>query len=187
MPRDIGAWLLTGVAVLLAILMVWLAYNMAAAVSFFSLGGFVGTYALFFPLHLLVLSAVAGVMAFVSRRRQATLAMWAFVGTVALTVATALVPTVRILARAREYHAPVSLGNYLANAAHMNEGHPQTDRSVVFGTAKNGEKLELDAWLTGLPKNGPLRPAIVFIHGGGWVVGNRSGRPEWDRWLNELG
>ena len=27
----------------------------------------------------------------------------------------------------------------------------------------------------------------MFVHGGGWVLGNRSGRPDWNRWLNQLG
>jgi acetyl esterase/lipase len=25
------------------------------------------------------------------------------------------------------------------------------------------------------------------VHGGGWIVGNRSERPDWNRWLNQLG
>jgi len=104
-----------------------------------------------------------------------------------LTIIMALKPTLAILGRASELDVPVSLGNYLANAGQMNDGRPQTDRSVVYGTAKDGTKLELDVWRTGQPNNGPLRPAIVFVHGGGWVLGNRSGRPEWNRWLNQLG
>ena len=186
-PRGIWAWLLAGVAVLLAIPIVWLAYNMLAAVTFFSPGGIAGTFALLFPLHLLLVTVVAGVMAFVSRRRRANLAMWVFGGAAVLAAAMALIPTFAILASAREYNAPVSLANYLANATHLNHGLPQTAQTVVFGTAKNGEKLELDVWSTGQPKTGPLRPAVVFLHGGGWVVGNRSARSDWNRWLNQLG
>ena len=60
-------------------------------------------------------------------------------------------------------------------------------RSVVYGTAKDGTKLELDVWRTGQPNTGPLRPAIVFVHGGAWTHGNRSMVPEWNHWLNTLG
>jgi acetyl esterase/lipase len=32
-----------------------------------------------------------------------------------------------------------------------------------------------------------LRPAVVFVHGGGWTRGSRGMTPEWNRWLNRLG
>jgi acetyl esterase/lipase len=78
-------------------------------------------------------------------------------------------------------NVPLSLGNYLANAGHLNIGLPQPDRSVVYGTAKDGTKLELDVWRTGKPSSGPLRPAILLVHGGSWNHGNRSMVPDWDR------
>ena len=82
---------------------------------------------------------------------------------------------------------PLSLGTYLANAGHLNMGLPQPERSVAYGTASDGAKLELDVWRTGRPNTGPLRPAIVFVHGGAWTHGHRGMLPDWNRWLNELG
>jgi len=187
MSKHVMSRMLTIVALLLAGLMAGLAYCMAMPARFDSLGGFPAIYALLFPLHLLLFTVVAAVMAYVAWRSRAMLAVWGFGFVAILTIIMALVPTFAILQWAREINVPVSLGNYLANARHMNEGHPQTDRSIVYGTAKDGTKLELDVWLTGQPNTGPLRPAIVFVHGGGWVSGNRSGRPDWDRWLNQLG
>ena len=186
-PRSIWAWLLTVVAGLLALIMAVVAYCMAVPVRFDSVGGFPATHALLYPLHLLVFTAVAAAMAFIALRSRARLAAWGFGFVSILTIIMGLLPTFAILARARELGVPVSLGNYLANARHMNEGQPQADRSAVYGTAKDGTKLELDVWRTGQPNTGPLRPAVVFVHGGGWVLGNRSGRPEWNRWLNQLG
>jgi acetyl esterase/lipase len=149
--------------------------------------GKLGAVALFFPLHLLVFTLVAAVLSFLARRWRARLATWVFTMVVVLTAVMALTPTVAVWQRARELNVPLSLANYLANARHWNSGRPQQDRSVVYGTAKDGTKLELDVWRTGRPNTGPLRPAIVFVHGGAWTHGTRSMIPGWNHWLNELG
>jgi acetyl esterase/lipase len=58
---------------------------------------------------------------------------------------------------------------------------------VTYGFARDGTELFLDVWLSGRPKAGPTRPAIVIVHGGAWTQGQRSMSPDWNRWLNELG
>ena len=89
-----------------------------------------------------------------------------------LTAIIALTPAFAMWQRARQLGVPLSLGNYLENATRMNDGHPpQLNRSVSYGTAKDGVILQLDVWSTGLPSSGPLRSAVVFVHGGGWIVG----------------
>jgi len=186
-PRGFWAWLLTLAACLLALIVAVLAYGMVLPVRFDGLGGFAATYALLYPLHVLLFTGVGAVTAYIALRCRARFAAWVLGLVSILTIIMALIPTFAIRERASEFNVPVSLGNYLANAGHRNDGLPQSERSVVYGTAKDGTKLELDVWRTGLPNTGPLRPAVVFVHGGGWVLGNRSGRPEWNRWLNQLG
>jgi acetyl esterase/lipase len=88
--------------------------------------------------------------------------------------------------RARQLGVSLSLGEYIANGGRRNVGGPVRERTVAFGTA-DGKPLELDVWQTGQPSSGPLRPAILMVHGGGWIYGNRSSMPNWNRWLNELG
>jgi acetyl esterase/lipase len=66
-------------------------------------------------------------------------------------------------------------------------GRPQLERSVVYGKASDGTNLVLDVWRAGKTGTGELRPAVVFMHGGSWSHRNRSGTPEWNRWLNKLG
>jgi acetyl esterase/lipase len=81
----------------------------------------------------------------------------------------------------------VSLGPYLANAAHLNLGLPQPDRTVAYGTAPDGAELRLDVWRAGNDDARTPRPALLLIHGGAFIRGNRSQMPEWDRWFNQLG
>ncbi len=51
-------------------------------------------------------------------------------------------------------------------------GHPRVRRvrNVVFSEVA-GKRLRLDVYLP--PGNGTRRPAIVHIHGGGWVIGDK--------------
>ncbi|WP_306337833.1 alpha/beta hydrolase [Streptomyces sp. KL118A] len=49
-----------------------------------------------------------------------------------------------------------------------------------------GEKLRLDLWA--LPRRAEVRrPAVVWVHGGGWNKGHRSQTPQWNRWFNARG
>ncbi|MEV7196712.1 alpha/beta hydrolase [Streptomyces sp. NPDC093510] len=49
-----------------------------------------------------------------------------------------------------------------------------------------GQKMRLDLWT--LPKRPRVRrPAVVWVHGGGWNKGHRSQTPEWNRWFNARG
>jgi acetyl esterase/lipase len=178
------AWLL--LACVLALLIAGLAYCMVSPVRWDGPGKF-GALALFFPLHLLVFTFVAAVLTFLARRSGAGHAAWVFILVTIMTVAMALTPAIAVWRQARELGVPLSLGDYLVNAGQPNVGPPQRERSVVYGTAKDGAKLELDVWRTGKPNSGPLRPAVVYVHGGGWTHGHRSSTPAWDRWLNELG
>ncbi|WP_409238019.1 alpha/beta hydrolase fold domain-containing protein [Streptomyces sp. PA5.6] len=51
---------------------------------------------------------------------------------------------------------------------------------------RKGLKLRLDLWA--LPKRAEgRRPAVVWVHGGGWNKGHRSQTPEWNRWFNARG
>jgi acetyl esterase/lipase len=177
---------LTTLALVLAVAALGLAYCMVVPVRWDGAGK-LGAIALFFPLHLLLVSALAGILWLVARGMRARLAARAFALVVIATSAMALVPTLAVWRRARELDVALSLDDYLANARRLNMGLPQAERSVVYGTAADGTKLELDVWRSGLPDVGPLRPAVVVVHGGSWNHGNRGMLPDWNGWLNGLG
>ncbi len=185
-PRGIWAWLLTAAAGLLAVAMGALAVCMAFPVRWDGPGK-LGALALFFPLHLLLVTLLAATLVFVARYCQAKLAAWVFVLATILTAIMALTPTCAIWQRARELDVPLVTPVYCANACRLNQCVPRPDQCVVYGTAPDGTKLQLDVWLSGPVGNGPLRPALVFVHGGAWVHGTRSMAPDWDRWFNQLG
>jgi acetyl esterase/lipase len=75
----------------------------------------------------------------------------------------------------------------MADALRPNWGGPDAARSVIYGTAPDGSKLELDVWQTEGAGTDRLRPAFVRVHGGGWTQGRRGEFGRWNRWLNDLG
>ncbi|WP_216205138.1 alpha/beta hydrolase [Amycolatopsis aidingensis] len=61
----------------------------------------------------------------------------------------------------------------------------QPDRTVRYATV-GGVELKLSVWLPGRPATRP-RPAVVWVHGGGFVAGHRDELPGVDRWLADRG
>ncbi|HEY3281680.1 MAG TPA: alpha/beta hydrolase [Armatimonadota bacterium] len=58
-------------------------------------------------------------------------------------------------------------------------------KDVEYGTAA-GESLKLDLYLPAEPATKP-RPALLFVHGGGWCEGDKSGTADRARQMAELG
>jgi acetyl esterase/lipase len=164
----------------------FLAYAMMMPVRWNGLGR-LGGLALLFPLHLLAFTLIAAALAVYAYFSHARLATRVFFLAGAVSAALAFVPTIALWQRARELHVPLSFGDYFANAWHLNTGRPQHNRTVVYGTTPTGKNLLLDVWSTNLGDTGPLRPAIVMVHGEAWAHRNRSSTPDWNRWLNSLG
>ena len=185
-PRSVRAWLLTWSACALGCVLCVVAYCMVRPVRWDGLGK-LGALALFFPLHLLLFTLLSLALGWLARRSGARLAARVSVLVAILAALMALVPVSRLWLRAREWNVSLSLGTYLAQAAHMNSGAPRPERSVVYGTARDGTQLVLDVWPSGLSGSGSARPAVVIVHGGAWVHGNRGMLPDWNRWLNGLG
>lgn len=182
---PLGA-VLTLVAVVAAALTLTLAWSMAFPVPWDGLGK-LGSIAMHFSLHLLLASLAALLMVMISSGARAPVAAGIFTVLMFLAIVMAVVPAVVISRAAERLGARVSLRDYVANAAHINYGRPLPDRTVVFGTAGDGSRLELDVWRSGRPDDGPPRPALVLVHGGAWSHGTRSMTPDWDRWFNALG
>jgi acetyl esterase/lipase len=179
--------LLSLAAAALAVAVAVLAAAMAVPLPFDSAFGFAGTVALIFPLHLLVVALAALVLAIFSRRWGMRAAAALFMAAALLGAASALWPAVAMWRFARTENVRLSLADYLANATRTNLGDPQPDHTVVYGTSADGTKLLLDVWPLARSRGDAARPAIVRIHGGGFVHGNRDDMPDWNRWFNRRG
>jgi acetyl esterase/lipase len=65
-------------------------------------------------------------------------------------------------------------------------GTPDEARSEIYGDA-DGIPLKLDVWIPRRGQNSSSTPAVVWLHGGGFVRGARGATPRWNEWLNERG
>jgi len=75
--------------------------------------GKLGALALFFPLHLLLFTLIAGVLAFFAKRSHAVLATGLFGLVIMLTVMMALTPSMAIWQQAGEFNVSLSLTSIL--------------------------------------------------------------------------
>jgi acetyl esterase/lipase len=143
--------------------------------------------ALCFPLHLLVVTALAGALAVLARRYRARLAAGLLAFAALFSAAMALWPGIALWRFAHIETIGLSLADYVSNAAHLNLGAPQPARTVAYGVTADGTTLLLDVWRATTRDSDAPRPAVVRIHGGSFTHGNRSDMPDWDRWFNGLG
>jgi acetyl esterase/lipase len=184
------ARLLTALSLLLALLTATTAFYMLKPVSWTG-PGVLGVAAFFFPLQLLVVTVIAGVLAWLAWRNRAEAAAVLFCAVVAATAIMALAPVISMWHFARQQGVQLSLAEYARHGLSTNDGAPEPARTVEYGIAPDGSRLLLDIWLptgsAGAGSGGGTRPVIVKIHGGGWVAGTRGGANDWNRWLNERG
>jgi acetyl esterase/lipase len=185
--RGIAGWLLSALAAFSVLTIAMIGFAMIHPVRFDSLLGLLGAASLIFPLHLLIVAAAMAGLAFLARAWRARLAAALFTTAALLSTAIALWPSLALWRFAEREDVGLSLGDYIANANHLNLGPPQLDRSVVYSVAPDGTKLLLDVWPAAGDAGGALRPAFVRVHGGAFIHGNRSDMPDWDRWFNRLG
>jgi acetyl esterase/lipase len=186
-PQGAWQWTLTSFGSLLAVATLILTIYVLHPIDFESLPGTLAMAALFFPMHLLIVTVIAAALGALAWRSRALVATTAFALVVLLTAVLACWPIISLWQMAWRENVPLSLEQYLANATHLEFDGPQLDRTVEYGVADDGTKLVLDAWLAETTSAGGLQPAIVKVHGGGWTSGSRSMSANWNRRLNQLG
>jgi acetyl esterase/lipase len=175
-------WTLTLFGIAFALVLALGLFYMIHPVDFDRIG-IIGLYVFLFPSQLLIISVLTAIAALIFWRKEwrwPSLA-WASIALVALPMS--LWPTLSLYAMARRHDVKVSLVDSLIPSITL--GGIQQDKSVRYATV-DGTDLMLDVWPTAEHSNS-LRPAIVRMHGGGWIAGTRSELFAWNIWLNELG
>ncbi|QBS41431.1 alpha/beta hydrolase [Nocardia sp. CS682] len=179
-------WLVAAVAAVLAVLMMLFVYVIIAVripAPFVVLTHVVSDYGLYLiPLGLT--GFVLSLIAFGRKGRVGVRRVAAVTGLVCLlgTVAGGF-PLAAAWGTAVRHDAKLSLDDYLSGGT--NTGAPVEALSTVYNTV-DGQDLKLDVKLPAGPSDRP-RPAVVWVHGGGWRNGDRGEAPLWHKWLNDNG
>jgi hypothetical protein len=135
--KGIAQWVLTVSAFPPAVITVALVVYMLHPADATSLPHGVTARALFFPLHLLVVTVIALGLGLLAWRLRAKLAASIFGLVVALSSFLALWPTIAMWQLAGRENVPLSLGTYLAYATHRDIGGPQLERTVIMAWRLN--------------------------------------------------
>ncbi|WP_245745866.1 alpha/beta hydrolase [Nocardia altamirensis] len=100
-----------------------------------------------------------------------------------LGVLTAGLPLAASWGTAIRNDAKLSFRDYFAGE--RNVGAPVEALSTAYNTI-DGQDLLLDVKLPAAASDRP-RPAVVWVHGGGWANGDRGEAPLWHKWLTDKG
>lgn len=137
-----------------------------------------------FTLQLLLVGVACSAAGILLRRLGHRRVGIAVAATSAVSTATLLVPLIALWREAIATGTSLSLSDQLACG--FQSGGPVESRSVTYSHVGN-ESLELDMWLPQQLRSGVPAPAVVWLHGGGFVRGARGATPKWNEWLNERG
>ncbi|MEV6977418.1 alpha/beta hydrolase [Kitasatospora sp. NPDC093806] len=140
-------------------------------------------------LVLLVFGAGLALLAWRRRARAATLI--AAFGAALMLFMTA-VPAVAHWRTAEAQGAQLSLNSYLGRGLSLGSERPKDAQTLTYATVGDTE-LKLDY----LPAHGKAdahsdahpgsRPAMVYVHGGGWKIGGREDGYPWGKWFTDHG
>lgn len=138
-----------------------------------------------YGLYLIPLGLVGIGLAFLARLRAGRIVRWfgAFVALVCVVgIVAACVPVVSSWREANRNNASLSIGDYLTGGSNTGKLDP---RNAVGYNTIDGREMLLDVKLPSGSEG--LRPAVVWVHGGGWHEGDRGQGPKWHKWLNDKG
>ncbi len=100
-------------------------------------------------------------------------------------IAAALALTVVLVPWLTAWRTASTHGSAVSWASFSDQGpHRSPTRTTTFATV-DGQPLQLDAYLPTQPAAGA--PAIVFVHGGGFINGDRGDSNSWFGWLATQG
>jgi len=145
--------------------------------------GIIGLYAFLIPSQLLILCVLTAIVALMFWRKGWRWPSVAWISIALVTLPMWLWPTLALRAFANQHDVRLSLVDSLIPSIRL--GGIQQDKSARYATV-DGTDLMLDVWSPDT-QGSALRPAIVRVHGGGWIAGTRSELPAWNAWLNQLG
>lgn len=183
-PRGFIQWLLTILAVISFPFIGVISYYIWNPTDFSNSMSKVAMLMLVSPMSLLILTVFIIVLLIIAVWKRALIARVLLIPALLLLILVNIVPTIKMLNYAKSENVSVSLSNHFFGKTKITS---KFTKDVVYGKTTNGIELQLDVWPAHKSSKTALNPAIVRIHGGGWVSGDKGDIPQWNEKLNELG
>jgi acetyl esterase/lipase len=138
-----------------------------------------------FPLWVMIFALIGGVLSLIASHAGlrsglgfAMLAVMVIIGTV--VIATSMVRV------AEDHGAQVNLLQTLRLKFLFSKTDHQPDETITY-SSHNGEDIQADIYLPQQDEKDELAPIILYIHGGGWILNDRSYRSANMRWFADQG
>lgn len=177
-------WLLTTLAIMALPFIGILTYYIWNPVNYSNKMSFLAMIALAIPMFLLILTVCNIVLLILAVWKKALIARALLIPALLLLILLNIVPTTKMFNYAKSEDVSVSLMNHFFSKTKITSKFTQ---DVVYGKTSDGEELKLDVWPALEKSKTELNPAVIIIHGGGWVEGNKGTTPHWNQKFNELG
>lgn len=102
----------------------------------------------------------------------------------AVFAALCLVPSIQGATAVQSYAREQGVQTSFSEQFHINRSsYAANEPSVTYGTAGQ-TKLDLSSYLV---SSDDIKPAVVYVHGGGWSGGSRTENSDFFHWLNGKG
>jgi len=181
---GLGGWALGIVALAVLVIVLLMAYYMVSATPWARFGDFIMA-AVYFPFTFFYIALISFLLLWLAYRKNWKLPVFIFSISGMLGMIFAIWPWLALRDRAREANVKLSFSQALLFRS--NQGDSSRMKTVIYGKAQDSTPLLLDVWPVEKTSAGAPHPAIVKIHGGGWVRGSRKDFTAWNSWFNELG
>jgi len=183
-PKGFFQWLLTGLSVVLTLLTAMITYAIFHTTNILSVVGFLGSFALYTPWFLLFLTFFITMLLILALWKKAKIAQFILIPLLLINIFLNVEPIIEMKNYAKKENVQVSLYSHFFNKTEITS---KFTKDIVYGKTTDGVELKLDMW----PANNKLKntrtPAVIKVHGGGWIEGNKAGAPYLNQWFSDLG
>lgn len=183
-PRGFIQWLLTVLAVIAFAFISILTYYIWNPKGLPNIMSLLGAIAMVTPKFLLSITVVILILVGLAVWRKALIAWIILIPLVLLLSFLTVEPIIKMSNYAKNENVSTSLISHFFGKIEITSKFIQ---DIVYGTTPDGVELKLDVWPAQGDSKKSLQPAVVKVHGGGWVEGNKGNTPNWNHWLSELG
>ncbi|MEQ6353391.1 alpha/beta hydrolase fold domain-containing protein [Lysinibacillus sp. M3] len=183
-PKGFLQWLLTGISVILTLLTAMITYAIFHTTNILSVIGFLGTLALYTPWFLLIFTFFIIVLLILALWQKAKIAQFMLISLLLINVFLTVEPIIEMKNYAKKENVHVSLYSHFF---YKKEISSKFTKDIIFGKTTDGVELKLDVWPANEKLENTRTPAVIKVHGGGWVEGSKASAPYLNQWLSELG
>ena len=183
-PRGIIQWILTILTLIAFPIIGIISYYILNPSDMDKLMSSLAWATALFPVSLLIVTLFIIVLLILAFWKKAKIAQVILVPFSLLLIFLTVQPITSMLSYANSKDATVSLSSHFFNSQTISTNPME---NVVYGKTTDGVELKLDVWSAKINSEKKMNPAIVLVHGGGWVSGDKGQTTYWNQLMNDLG